>query len=117
MLLVRLLLVPGNRYSLYAAFLTFQLIIDECGSCTEPEGLVPIVSSEAKQVVLIGDHQQLQPVILDSMARKRGLELSLFERYSEKAIVLTTQYRMVLEIHFYQCFHFKLFSYIFQNIS
>lgn len=34
--------------------------------CTEPETLAPIISSKAEQVVLIGDHKQLQPVVLCS---------------------------------------------------
>lgn len=57
--------------------------------------MVPIVSSRANQVVLIGDHKQLCPIILDNNARNLGLEKSLFERYSEKAKMLTVQYRMV----------------------
>ena len=36
-------------------------IIDECAMATEPECMVPI--RRAEHVVLIGDHQQLQPVI------------------------------------------------------
>lgn len=63
--------------------------------CMEPETLVPIVGSLAKQIVLIGDHKQLQPIVKDNVARTRGLVQSLFERYSDKALTLTTQYRMV----------------------
>lgn len=61
----------------------------------EPESLIPIVASKAKQVVLLGDHQQLQPIVLESRARKRGLGRSMFERYAATARMLTTQYRMV----------------------
>jgi len=75
--------------------LLFQIIVDECGMCTEAECLIPIVSSLAKQVVLIGDQQQLQPIILERTSKKCGLNRSLFERYSDKAVMLTTQYRMV----------------------
>ena len=73
----------------------FQLIIDEAGMCTEPETLAPIIATEAKQVVLIGDHKQLQPIIICPEAAKLGLSKSLFERYADNAVFLDTQYRMV----------------------
>jgi superfamily I DNA and/or RNA helicase len=63
--------------------------------CKEPESLVPIVSSSAQQVVLVGDHKQLQPIILNKKAENLGLKRSLFERYASSAIMLTKQYRMV----------------------
>ena len=72
-----------------------QVIIDECAMCKELESLIPIVTSKAKQVVLVGDHKQLQPIILEKTARQRGLHRSLFERYQQHAIMLTIQYRMV----------------------
>jgi len=72
-----------------------QLIIDECGMSKEAESLVAIVSSHARQVVLVGDHRQLEPVVLDQNAASFGLCRSLFERYAEEATMLTTQYRMV----------------------
>ena len=73
----------------------FQLIIDEAGMCTEPETLAPIIATEAEQVVLIGDHKQLQPIIICPEAAKLGLSKSLFERYANNAVFLDTQYRMV----------------------
>jgi len=63
--------------------------------CKEAESLIPIVSSEARQVVLVGDHKQLQPVIQERSARKCGLDKSLFERHASYAIQLQEQYRMV----------------------
>ena len=63
--------------------------------CKEAECLVPIVSCRPVQVVLVGDHRQLRPVILDSTAQSFGLDQSLFERYASQAHMLTTQYRMV----------------------
>ena len=71
-------------------------IIDECAMATEPECMVPI--RRAEHVVLIGDHQQLQPVIQSKEAEKMGLGISLFERYVKKGHpkhMLGTQYRMV----------------------
>ena len=57
--------------------------------------MVPIVSAKPEQVILIGDHKQLQPVITDDGARRLGLGVSLFERYATQAHMLVTQYRMV----------------------
>ena len=47
------------------------------------------------QVVLIGDHKQLRPVIKNQVAKDLGMEKSLFERHADNAIMLDTQYRMV----------------------
>ena len=63
--------------------------------CMEPESLVPITTSGARQVVLIGDHKQLQPVIQDQVAKALGLSVSMFERHSRRAKMLELQYRMV----------------------
>ncbi|XP_033737985.1 helicase with zinc finger domain 2-like [Pecten maximus] len=72
----------------------FQCIIDESGMCTEPETLATIIATRAEQVVLIGDHKQLRPVVMCQHAARLGLEKSLFERRSKAAILLSTQYRM-----------------------
>ena len=63
----------------------------------ELESLVPITCSKARQVVLIGDHKQLQPIIQDNLAMTLGLGVSMFERLSERAKMLELQYRMVRE--------------------
>ncbi|CAC5384462.1 Helicase with zinc finger domain 2 [Mytilus coruscus] len=79
----------------------FQIIVDECGMCTEPESMAAIIATKAQQVVLIGDHKQLRPIVMSSNAAKLGLEKSLFERYAEKGkmlTMLTSQYRMHPEI-------------------
>ena len=77
----------------------WQCIIDECGMCIEAETLCAMLGSDygsdAKQVVLIGDHKQLQPVIQCDKAKDLGLGISMFERYSERAQMLEIQYRMV----------------------
>ena len=65
--------------------------------CMELESLVPITCSKARQVVLIGDHKQLQPVVQDNLAITLGLSVSMFERLSERAKMLELQYRMVRE--------------------
>lgn len=80
----------------------YQLIIDESGMCSEPSTIVPIIATYAKQVVLIGDHKQLRPIIKCKEAAKLGLETSLFERYSaniQYKTMLQEQYRMVCNKH------------------
>ena len=75
-----------------------QCIIDECGMCIEAETLCAMLGSKAKQVVLIGDHKQLQPIIKCKKARDFGLGISMFERLYDKcenAQMLKRQYRMV----------------------
>ena len=72
-----------------------QCIVDECGMCLETESLIPITCSGVRQIVLIGDHKQLQPVIQDQTAKTLGLSVSMFERLSKRALMLEIQYRMV----------------------
>ena len=76
-------------------FVCVKVIIDESAMCKEAESLVPIISCRPQQVVLIGDHQQLKPVIINKTAQSFGLDQSLFERYATSAHLLTIQYRMV----------------------
>ncbi|XP_072270422.1 3'-5' exoribonuclease HELZ2 [Pyxicephalus adspersus] len=76
-----------------------QLIIDECGMCTEPESLVPLVShNQVQSIVLIGDHRQLRPVVMNDVCKILKMDRSLFERYEERALFLDTQYRMHADI-------------------
>ena len=78
------------------------MIVDEAGMCPEPQCLVPIIATKAEQVVLIGDHKQLRPIIMCKEAAELGMDKSLFERYaldkSERNVQFTMleyQYRMV----------------------
>ncbi|XP_022109839.1 helicase with zinc finger domain 2-like isoform X2 [Acanthaster planci] len=88
-----------------------QCIVDEAGMCNEPETLIPLVGTieetedpqvarkkdvrrEPRQVVLIGDHKQLRPIIQERTAIQLGMETSLLEKYGKEAIMLTIQYRM-----------------------
>ncbi|XP_078507821.1 3'-5' exoribonuclease HELZ2 isoform X1 [Lissotriton helveticus] len=76
-----------------------QILIDECGMCTEPETLIPLVShKKAEQVVLLGDHKQLRPVVNNDFCCRLGMERSLFERYGIQAGMLDIQYRMHKDI-------------------
>eukprot|EP00163_Fabomonas_tropica_P009292 TRINITY_DN1909_c0_g1_i2.p1 TRINITY_DN1909_c0_g1~~TRINITY_DN1909_c0_g1_i2.p1 ORF type:complete len:1112 (+),score=271.16 TRINITY_DN1909_c0_g1_i2:105-3440(+) len=73
-----------------------QVLIDEATQAAESEILIPIVKG-CKQLVLIGDHCQLGPVILCKKAARAGLQQSLFERMimlAVRPIRLQVQYRM-----------------------
>ena len=77
-------------------FTFHSVLIDEATQACEPECLIPIVKG-ARQVVLVGDHQQLGPVILDKKAARAGLNQSLFERLivlGHRPLRLQVQYRM-----------------------
>eukprot|EP00879_Flechtneria_rotunda_P009589 GHRR01010035.1.p1 GENE.GHRR01010035.1~~GHRR01010035.1.p1 ORF type:complete len:580 (+),score=218.85 GHRR01010035.1:893-2632(+) len=77
--------------------LRFQhVLVDESTQASEPEALIPLVLG-AKQVILVGDHCQLPPVIMCKRAAEVGLTQSLFERLrllGIKPIRLQVQYRM-----------------------
>lgn len=73
-----------------------QLLIDESTQAMEPECFIPIVLG-VKQLVLVGDHQQLRPVVMCKKAASAGLTTSLFERLVKtdmKPVRLNIQYRM-----------------------
>ncbi|KRZ53978.1 Regulator of nonsense transcripts 1 [Trichinella nativa] len=72
------------------------VLIDESTQAKEPECLIPIVTG-ARQVVLVGDHCQLGPVVISEEAARAGLNRSLFERLvilGNQPIRLQIQYRM-----------------------
>jgi regulator of nonsense transcripts 1 len=73
-----------------------QVLIDEATQAMEAEILIPVVQG-AKQLVLVGDHCQLGPVIMCKKSAKAGLNQSLFERLvllGIRPIRLQVQYRM-----------------------
>ncbi|EJD53198.1 ATP dependent helicase [Auricularia subglabra TFB-10046 SS5] len=72
------------------------VLIDEATQAAEPECMIPLVLG-CKQAVLVGDHQQLGPVIMNKKAARAGLTQSLFERLvliGNRPIRLQVQYRM-----------------------
>ncbi len=76
-------------------------VIDEATQTLEPCCLIPILLS--KKVIMAGDHKQLPPTVLSPLAKKKGLEFSLFERmiilYGDKIKeMLNIQYRMADKI-------------------
>ena len=79
---------PGLRYHSARNFLSYWLFHTEC--------MIPLVLG-CRQVVLVGDHQQLGPVIMNKKAARAGLTQSLFERLivlGNRPIRLQVQYRM-----------------------
>ena len=60
-------------------FIFHHILIDEATQAIEPECLVPLTNF-AKQIILVGDHKQLGPVINTLEAVGVGLKKSLFER-------------------------------------
>lgn len=73
-----------------------QVLIDEATQATEPECLIPIVQG-AKHVVMVGDHCQLGPVVMNKKAANAGLNQSLFDRLlklNHRPFRLRVQYRM-----------------------
>lgn len=77
-------------------FLFRQVLIDEATQATEPECLLPILTG-ACQVILVGDHCQLGPVVMCKKAAAAGYNRSLFERLVHLGNIpyrLHIQYRM-----------------------
>jgi len=73
-----------------------QVLMDESTQATEPECLIPLIMG-AKQVVMVGDHCQLGPVVTSKRAARAGLGQSMFERLISlgvQPIRLQVQYRM-----------------------
>ncbi|KAL7443031.1 hypothetical protein ACHAXM_008765, partial [Skeletonema potamos] len=73
-----------------------QVLIDEATQAIEAEALIPLTMG-AKQVVFVGDHCQLGPVVMCKAAAKAGLMQSLFERLvliGIRPLRLQVQYRM-----------------------
>ncbi|OQV22081.1 Regulator of nonsense transcripts 1 [Hypsibius exemplaris] len=72
------------------------VLIDESTQAIEPECLIPIVMG-CKQLVLVGDHCQLGPVVMSKDVAAAGLSSSMFERLIAlglRAHRLQVQYRM-----------------------
>jgi len=73
-----------------------QVLLDEATQAVEAEALIPITLG-CKQLVLVGDHAQLGPVVMNKKAAKAGLTQSLFERMVLVGVRpqrLSVQYRM-----------------------
>lgn len=72
------------------------VLIDESTQSAEPECMIPLVLG-CKHLVLVGDHRQLGPVIMNKKAARAGLHQSMFERLVALGCApnrLNIQYRM-----------------------
>ncbi|NP_001079231.1 DNA replication ATP-dependent helicase/nuclease DNA2 [Xenopus laevis] len=70
-------------------------IVDEASQISQPICLGPLFFAD--RFVLVGDHQQLPPLVKSAEARELGMSESLFkrlERNQEAVVQLTVQYRM-----------------------
>ncbi len=84
-------------------------VIDEATQATQPAALIPYL--KADKTILIGDHQQLPPTVVNQEAAKNGLSISLFEKlieiYQEDlSSLLEIQYRMNREIMGFSSIYF-----------
>lgn len=75
-------------------------IVDEASQITLPTCLGPLRFADT--FVLVGDHNQLPPLVRNPSARKSGLETSLFKRLCEArpaaTVYLSYQYRMNADV-------------------
>jgi ATP-dependent RNA/DNA helicase IGHMBP2 len=88
-------LVGANHYTIRD--LKFNtVVIDEAGQALEPACWIPLL--KANKVVFAGDHCQLPPTVKSSLAAKKGLAHTLFEKcvslHPESVVLLEEQYRM-----------------------
>ncbi|XP_057197424.1 DNA replication ATP-dependent helicase/nuclease DNA2 [Triplophysa rosa] len=70
-------------------------IVDEASQISQPVCLGPLFY--AQRFVLVGDHQQLPPIVQNAEARALGMDESLFKRlehHSDAVVQLNVQYRM-----------------------
>lgn len=70
-------------------------IVDEASQISQPICLGPLFFAD--RFVLVGDHQQLPPLVQSAEARELGMSESLFkrlERNQDAVVQLTVQYRM-----------------------
>ncbi len=67
-------------------------LVDEAGQLTEPDALAAV--NLADRFVLVGDHQQLPPVVRAENELQESLFERLVERYPDAGVMLEAQYRM-----------------------
>jgi predicted DNA helicase len=84
-------------------------VIDEATQSTQTETLIPYF--KADKSILIGDHKQLPPTVINEEAAEKGLSKSLFEKLYELysngfSSTLKIQYRMNREIMGFSSLYF-----------
>ncbi|KAI9794693.1 MAG: Tripartite DNA replication factor [Piccolia ochrophora] len=90
----------GINHQIFRERVFDYCIVDEASQITLPVCLGPI--RMAKKFILVGDHNQLPPLVQNAEAREGGLDVSLFKLLSEKhpdsVVRLEHQYRMCEDI-------------------
>ncbi|KAI9851445.1 MAG: Tripartite DNA replication factor [Thelocarpon superellum] len=90
----------GVNHAIFNERVFDYCIVDEASQITLPVCLGPI--RMAKTFVLVGDHNQLPPLVQNAGAREGGLDISLFkllsDKHPESVVNLEHQYRMCEEI-------------------
>ncbi|MFD1515245.1 AAA domain-containing protein [Halomarina rubra] len=74
-------------------------IVDEAGQLTEPGTLAAV--NRADRFVLVGDHQQLPPVVRAENSLSESLFQRLIETYPDASVMLDRQYRMSQRIQWF----------------
>ncbi|XP_040831779.1 DNA replication ATP-dependent helicase/nuclease DNA2 [Ochotona curzoniae] len=85
----------GINHPIFSRKIFDFCIVDEASQISQPICLGPLFFS--RRFVLVGDHQQLPPLVLNREARELGMSESLFkrlERNKNAVVQLTVQYRM-----------------------
>jgi len=86
----------GSGSDILDNFTFERVLVDEATQATEPAVLVPLTRG-CRQLVLVGDHCQLPPTVLSTVAEEEGLGVPLFSRLVACGVppfMLDTQYRM-----------------------
>ncbi|XP_006149000.2 DNA replication ATP-dependent helicase/nuclease DNA2 [Tupaia chinensis] len=85
----------GINHPIFSRRIFDFCIVDEASQISQPICLGPLFFS--RRFVLVGDHQQLPPLVLNREARALGMSESLFKRLEQNTnavVQLTVQYRM-----------------------
>lgn len=85
----------GINHPIFSRKIFDFCIVDEASQISQPICLGPLFFS--RRFVLVGDHQQLPPLVLNREARDLGMSESLFKRLEQNknaVVQLTVQYRM-----------------------
>ncbi|CAL8243483.1 unnamed protein product [Lota lota] len=85
----------GTKHPIFTRRRFDFCIMDEASQISQPVCLGPLFY--VKRFVLVGDHQQLPPIVQNQEARSSGMDESLFKRlelHSEAVVHLNVQYRM-----------------------
>ncbi|XP_063047000.1 DNA replication ATP-dependent helicase/nuclease DNA2 [Engraulis encrasicolus] len=85
----------GVKHAIFSRRRFDFCIVDEASQISQPVCLGPLFY--AQRFVLVGDHQQLPPIVQNTEARSLGMDESLFKRLEHHAaavVQLTVQYRM-----------------------